>query len=66
MTADRSQERKKRLSNVDMTTFRELMTDAAFTTDARIPLEKPASSLETMSAMAAIPCMTELINGSAR
>jgi len=42
VTADRSQERKKRLSNVDMVTFRELMTDAAFTTDARIPLEKPA------------------------
>ena len=42
VTADRSQERKKRLSNVDMTTFRELMTDAAFITDARVPLEKPA------------------------
>ena len=42
VTADRSQERKKRLSNVDMTTFRELMTDATFTTDARVPLEKPA------------------------
>jgi len=42
VTADRSQERQQRLSNVDMTTFRVLMTDAAFTTDARVKLEKPA------------------------
>ena len=42
VTADGSQERRRRLSNVDMATFRELMTDAAFTTDARVPLEKPA------------------------
>ena len=42
VTADRSQERQQRLSNVDMTTFRVLMTDAAFTTDARVKLEKHA------------------------
>ena len=42
MTADQSQARKERLSDVDMRTLRALMTDAAFTTDAGIKLEKPA------------------------
>ena len=41
MTADRSKERRKRLSKVDMATFRELMADAEFTTDSRVPLKKP-------------------------
>jgi len=31
----------ERLSKVDMATFRELMTDAEFTTDSRVPLKKP-------------------------
>ena len=38
VTADQSQAREKRLSNVDMRTLRVLMTDAAFTTDAGIKL----------------------------
>ena len=42
VTADRSQERQERLSNVDMTTLRVLMTDATFITDDRVKLEKPA------------------------
>jgi len=42
VTADQSQARKERLSNVDMGTLRVLMTDAAFAMDARIKLEKPA------------------------
>ena len=46
MTADKSQERQKRLSNVDMTTLRVLMTDAAFTTDDRVKLEKHAFFFE--------------------
>ena len=41
-TTDKSQERKERISNVDGRTFRVLMTDAAFMTDAHIKLEKPA------------------------
>ena len=42
LTADQSPDHRERLSNVDRRTFRALMTDAAFTTDARVPLEKPA------------------------
>ena len=42
MTADKSKERRERLSNVDPATLRELMTDAAFTTDSRVPMKKPA------------------------
>jgi len=42
VTADRSQARKERLSNVDMRTFRALMTDAVFKTDDGVKLEKPA------------------------
>ena len=41
MTADKPRERRERLSKVDMTTFRELMTDAEFKMDSRIPLKKP-------------------------
>jgi hypothetical protein len=42
VTADQSQAREERLSNVDRRTLRVLMTDAVFTTDAGIELEKPA------------------------
>ena len=42
VTADKSKERRERLSNVDPATLRELMTDAAFTTDSRVPMKKPA------------------------
>ena len=41
MTADKSKERRERLSNVDPATLRELMTDAAFTTNSRVPMKKP-------------------------
>ena len=42
VTADKSQERRERLSNVDVATLRELMTDVAFTMDSRVPMKKPA------------------------
>jgi len=42
VTADKSQERKERLSKVDVATLRELMTDVAFTTDSRVLMKKPA------------------------
>ena len=42
VTADKSKERRERLSNVDLATLRELMTDAAFTTNSRVPMKKPA------------------------
>jgi len=42
VTADKSQERRERLSNVDAATLRELMTDVAFTTDSRVLMKKPA------------------------
>ena len=41
VTADKPKERMERLSKVDMATFRELMTDAEFKMDSRIPLKKP-------------------------
>jgi len=41
VTADKSKERRERLSEVDMTTLRELMTDAEFTEDSRVPMKKP-------------------------
>ena len=41
VTTDKSKERKERLSKVDMGTFREIMTDADFKTDSRVPLKKP-------------------------
>ena len=41
VTADKLPDRRERLSNVDVRTFRVLMTDAAFTTDAHVKLEKP-------------------------
>ena len=41
VTTDRSQVRREMISNVDERTFRVLMTDAAFTTDTHIKLEKP-------------------------
>ena len=40
VTADKSKERRERLSKIDMRTFREIMTDADFETDSRIPLMK--------------------------
>ena len=41
VTADKSKERRERLSEVDMMTLRELMTDAEFTADSRVPMKKP-------------------------
>ena len=41
VTADKSKERRERLSKVDLATFRELMTDADFKTDSCVPLKKP-------------------------
>jgi len=42
VTADKSPDRRERLSNVDRRTFRALMTDAVFKTDTGVKLEKPA------------------------
>ena len=41
VTADKLKERREKISKVDMRTFREIMTDADFKTDSRIPLKKP-------------------------
>ena len=41
VTIDKSKGRREKISKVDMRTLWEIMTDADFETDSRIPLKKP-------------------------
>ena len=64
VTADKSPDRRERLSNVDVRTFRVLMTDAAFTTDAHVKLEKPAFFFGDHIKMLSRPAVMFLVHPS--
>ena len=60
----KSRERQDRLSNPNMLTFQEIMTDGLFESNSRVALKKPDFFFGDAIAKDDMFCMTEITNGS--